>query len=213
MNWRGPAVAWLIGGLALACMLVLVLIRWPALLRGSVSSGCLSAAVLSGPMRPVVQSAIERLAAEPFAGATQATDKLASNTLEVLRIAAPAQFPASTYVVRFGRGEGRFAVIANAEDRVPHYSLVVPGVTDVGGAVRLDGFAALPSETSLTAAEVEYLLSMVYARLCPGRPAPEAAALNRLKDAMLTIRFGPGPDLARFHRGLVSCLSGAGTAC
>lgn len=204
------AVAWLIGSLALAGLIALVIAQWPAWFRGPAPSGCMAQVILSGPLRQALQSAIERLADESLAGASQATDRVVSLAVALSRIAEPADFPASTYVVRFGAGEGHLAVIANAEARVPHYSLVIPGVTDVGGDVRLIGFAAVPVDTSLTAAEIDYLLHMLYRRLCSGRPAPEAAALNRLKDAVLTIRFGPGPGLARFHRGLVSRLSGPG---
>jgi hypothetical protein len=210
MSWRVPELVWLIGGLTLAGLLALALIRWPAWLRGPAPLICSTEAVVPGPLRPAVQSAIEHLASEPLAGATQATDRIAPQAGAPRRIAEPADFPASTYIVRFGPAEGRFAVIANAETRVPHYSPVTPGMTDVGGYVRLDGFATLSAETSLTAAEIDYLLHILYARICPAGPDPEAAVLNRLKDAVLTIRFGPGPELAIFHRDLVSRLSGPG---
>ena len=206
---RLQAAAWVAVAVLLALVMWLTRTHWSTAERSS--AACAATPAAEGQLRPAVRAAIDQLAGEPLAATNQATDSLRGSTAKT-GIANPAPFTASTYVVRFGAGNGGHAVVANAELSVPHHSLVQPGVTATGGLVRLEGFDDPAAAVELTAAEIDHLLQTLYLRLCPGRGEAEAAALNRLKDVLLVVRFGAGPGLADFHRRIAASLQARSAA-
>lgn len=155
-------------------------------------------------MRPEVKRYLDGLAAASLESVEHTTDSLAGPK-QRWRPQMPAPFPAGRYKAVFRGRQGVYAVLAQTEAQVPHFSTLRPGTDAV------DGFAQLlddpGSETAagpvLSLTELDFLLRIIYGKACAERAPAEASALDMLKDRLLAIRFSGRPGIKAYHEKLL----------
>jgi hypothetical protein len=164
-------------------------------------------------MRCEVKRYLDELVGCSLESLAQTTDSMAGPKRR-WQPKAPAPFPAGSYKAVF-RGHGRaYALLAQTEEKFPHFSTIRPGLDKIGGFVQLfvDPRGETPEGQVLLASELDYLIRIVYSKACA--PLDEAAAgpLDALKDRLLAIRFNSKPSMVAHHQRLLDLIEN-GSLC
>ncbi len=158
-------------------------------------------------VRPEIRQYIDQLKGYSLMAVGHTTDSIGMGPSNS-SLRPPKPFPAGSYKAIFQRDGGVKAVLVQTENKVGHFVTVIPGITDIGGYVRLfaDPSTEFPDGLELTADELDYFIRMVYSRFCKPLEADAAAQFNKLKDMLLAIRFSAKPGINEYHENLLGQL-------
>ena len=157
-------------------------------------------------IRPHIKQNIDRLKDYSLTSVVHTTDSLSMPMGRGLYLPnLPKPFPAGRYQVLFKKNDDVKAILVQTESKVGHINTITPGVTDVGGYVKLFNSTDTegPGGIQLAQDEIDYLLAMIYSKFCDSIDDSTAARLNKLKDMILAIRFSGAPGITEFHNRLL----------
>lgn len=156
-------------------------------------------------IRPEIKQYIDQLKEYSLITVVHTTDTLSVGR-QIYLPKPPKPFPAGRYKVIFKKKNDERAILVQTESKVGHYVTITPGVTDIGGYVKLFNSADIegPGGIQPNQDEIDYLLGMIYSKFCDPMDSTTATRLNQLKDMILAIRFSKLPGLTEFHDRLVA---------
>lgn len=158
-------------------------------------------------LRPEIKQYLDELRNYSVTSLAHTTDSLPSK-MEYRFPESPSQFPAGRFKAVFTRSGQTRAILVQTEEKVPHFTTITPGTTDIGGYVQLfsDPTIENPDGATLNLSEIDYLIQIVYTGFCRPLDTVSATTHNQLKDRLLAIRFSSKPGIRQYHGRLADQL-------